>query len=109
VCLPPELKVILLTGGSADTRGFPFLRKPFGQSDLQRVMADATGHFLGSLSRSASQFLLREVENPGVRYDGNGIDNRCRRMSRLVNSGSFYKLAIGHWPRRKASATPDPE
>ncbi len=39
----PELKVILLTGGSADTRGFPFLRKPFAQSDLQRVMADATG------------------------------------------------------------------
>jgi DNA-binding NtrC family response regulator len=39
----PHLKVILLTGGPADSRGFPLLRKPFAQSDLQRVMADATG------------------------------------------------------------------
>ena len=39
----PALKVILLTAGSADNRGFPLLRKPFAQSDLQRVMAEATG------------------------------------------------------------------
>jgi CheY-like chemotaxis protein len=38
-----HLKVILLTGGPADSRRFPLLRKPFAQSDLQRVMADATG------------------------------------------------------------------
>jgi CheY-like chemotaxis protein len=38
----PELRVILLTGGPADGRGFPFLRKPFAQSDLRRVMAEAT-------------------------------------------------------------------
>jgi CheY-like chemotaxis protein len=39
----PHLKVILLTGGTADSRGFPLLRKPFVQSDLQRVMAETTG------------------------------------------------------------------
>jgi CheY-like chemotaxis protein len=39
----PELKVILVTGGPADSRGFPLLRKPFAQSDLQRVMAETTG------------------------------------------------------------------
>jgi two-component system, cell cycle response regulator CpdR len=39
----PELAVILLTGGAADSRGFPLLRKPFAQSDLQRVMAETTG------------------------------------------------------------------
>jgi CheY-like chemotaxis protein len=38
-----HLKVILLTGGPADSRGFPLLRKPFAQSDLQRVMAETTG------------------------------------------------------------------
>jgi CheY-like chemotaxis protein len=38
----PELRVILLTGGLADSRGLPFLRKPFAQSDLRRVMAEAT-------------------------------------------------------------------
>jgi DNA-binding NtrC family response regulator len=38
----PELRVILLAGGPADSRGFPFLRKPFAQSDLRRVMAEAT-------------------------------------------------------------------
>jgi two-component SAPR family response regulator len=37
------LKVILLMAGSADNRGFPLLRKPFAQSDLQRVMPEATG------------------------------------------------------------------
>jgi hypothetical protein len=37
----PQMKVILLTGGPADSRGFPLLRKPFAQSDLQRVMAEA--------------------------------------------------------------------
>ena len=41
----PELKVILLTGGPADSRGFPLLHKPFAQSDLQRVMAETTGLF----------------------------------------------------------------
>jgi two-component system, cell cycle response regulator CpdR len=39
----PELKIILLTGGPAVSRTFPLLRKPFVQSDLQRVMAEATG------------------------------------------------------------------
>jgi DNA-binding NtrC family response regulator len=39
----PQLKVILLTGGPAISRSFPLLRKPFVQSDLQRVMAEATG------------------------------------------------------------------
>jgi two-component system, cell cycle response regulator CpdR len=39
----PELAVILLTGGAADSRGFPLLRKPFAQSDLRRVMAETTG------------------------------------------------------------------
>jgi DNA-binding NtrC family response regulator len=39
----PQLKVILITGGPADSRGFPLLRKPFGQSELARVMAEATG------------------------------------------------------------------
>jgi CheY-like chemotaxis protein len=39
----PYLKVILLTGGTADSRGLPLLRKPFVQSDLQRVMAETTG------------------------------------------------------------------
>ncbi len=39
-----HLKVILLTGGPADdSRGFPLLRKPFAQSDLQRFMAETTG------------------------------------------------------------------
>ncbi len=41
----PELSVILLTGGAADSRGFPLLRKPFAQSDLRRVMAETTGLF----------------------------------------------------------------
>ena len=41
----PELAVILLTGGAADSRGFPLLRKPFAQSDLRRVMAETTGLF----------------------------------------------------------------
>jgi len=39
----PDLKVILLTGGAADSRRFPVLHKPFAQSDLQRVMAETTG------------------------------------------------------------------
>jgi two-component system cell cycle response regulator CpdR len=41
----PELAVILLTGGAADSQGFPLLRKPFAQSDLRRVMAETTGLF----------------------------------------------------------------
>jgi CheY-like chemotaxis protein len=40
----PELKIILVTGGpGVSSRGFPLLRKPFAQSDLQRVMAETTG------------------------------------------------------------------
>jgi two-component system cell cycle response regulator CpdR len=39
----PKLKVILLTRGTAESQGFPLLRKPFSQYDLQRVMAEATG------------------------------------------------------------------
>jgi two-component system, cell cycle response regulator CpdR len=39
----PELKVILVTGGAPPNRDFPLLRKPFVQSDLQRVMAETTG------------------------------------------------------------------
>jgi CheY-like chemotaxis protein len=39
----PHLKVILLTGGTTDSRGFPLLRKPFAQSDLRRVMVETTG------------------------------------------------------------------
>ena len=41
----PELAVILLTGGAADSRGFPLLRKPFAQFDLRRLMAETTGLF----------------------------------------------------------------
>jgi hypothetical protein len=33
----------LVTGGGGHSQGFPLLRKPFAQSDLQRVMAEATG------------------------------------------------------------------
>jgi two-component system cell cycle response regulator CpdR len=39
----PGLKVMLLTGGADHSLGFPLLRKPFGPSDLRRVMAEATG------------------------------------------------------------------
>jgi two-component system, cell cycle response regulator CpdR len=39
----PKIKVILLTGGTDKSQGFPLLRKPFSQYDLQRVMAEATG------------------------------------------------------------------
>ena len=39
----PDLKIILLTAGVAQNPGFPLLRKPFAQSDLQRVMAETAG------------------------------------------------------------------
>jgi CheY-like chemotaxis protein len=39
----PELQIILLSGRQTNSRGFPLLRKPFVQSDLQRVMAQTTG------------------------------------------------------------------
>ena len=36
----PELKVLLMSGGEADGRGFPLLRKPFTEPDLRRFMAE---------------------------------------------------------------------
>jgi len=40
----PDLQVLLVSGDNSDTRGFPFLQKPFSRSDLRRVIADAIGH-----------------------------------------------------------------
>ena len=37
------IRVLLVSGRESDSRGFPFLRKPFSRSDLQRVMAETTG------------------------------------------------------------------
>ena len=39
----PELRVLLVSGGESDGRGFPLLRKPFSRSDLRQVMAGMTG------------------------------------------------------------------
>jgi two-component system cell cycle response regulator CpdR len=36
----PEVKVVLMSGGEADGRGFPLLRKPFTEHDLRRFMAE---------------------------------------------------------------------
>jgi two-component system cell cycle response regulator CpdR len=36
----PRLDVILVSGHASDTYGFPFIRKPFLKSDLQRAMAE---------------------------------------------------------------------
>jgi hypothetical protein len=36
----PELKVLLMSGGEADGRGFSLLRKPFTEPDLRRFMAE---------------------------------------------------------------------
>ena len=38
----PELKVLLMSGGEADGRGIPLLRKPFTEHDLRRFMAETT-------------------------------------------------------------------
>jgi two-component system, cell cycle response regulator CpdR len=38
----PDLRILLVSGGGSDSRGFPFLQKPFSRSDLRRVIADAT-------------------------------------------------------------------
>jgi two-component system, cell cycle response regulator CpdR len=38
-----RLKVIVLSGREIDGCGFPFIRKPFSQTDLQRTMAQNTG------------------------------------------------------------------
>ena len=35
-----RLRVVLLSGGESDSRGFPLIRKPFLKSDLQRVMQE---------------------------------------------------------------------
>jgi two-component system, cell cycle response regulator CpdR len=40
----PNLQVLLASGDNSDTRGFPFLQKPFSRSDQRRVIADATGN-----------------------------------------------------------------
>jgi two-component system cell cycle response regulator CpdR len=37
------LKVIVLSGHAHNGRGFPFIRKPFLESDLKRTMAQHTG------------------------------------------------------------------
>jgi two-component system, cell cycle response regulator CpdR len=37
------LKVIVLSGRERDGHGFPLIRKPFGQEDLKRAMAQHTG------------------------------------------------------------------
>ena len=39
----PELRVLLLSGRETNSLGFPLLRKPFGEADLRRVMAETTG------------------------------------------------------------------
>jgi CheY-like chemotaxis protein len=38
------LQVILVSGRDGETHGFPLIRKPFLQTDLQRVMAQTTRH-----------------------------------------------------------------
>jgi CheY-like chemotaxis protein len=37
------LRVILLSGRESENHGFPLIRKPFLQGDLQRVMAQTMG------------------------------------------------------------------
>ncbi len=41
--LRENLKVILLSGGEVDGRGFPLIRKPFLEADLVRTMERTTG------------------------------------------------------------------
>lgn len=38
-----DLKVIVLSGGARDGRGFPFIQKPFRQADLKEAIARNTG------------------------------------------------------------------
>jgi two-component system, cell cycle response regulator CpdR len=40
--LRPSLKTILMSGRETDSRGFRFLRKPFLQADLARVIKETT-------------------------------------------------------------------
>jgi CheY-like chemotaxis protein len=39
----PGLQVILISGRETDGRGFPFIRKPLKETDLTRLMSQATG------------------------------------------------------------------
>jgi CheY-like chemotaxis protein len=39
----PELTIVLLSGRETDGYGFPLIRKPFLQSDLERVIAQPMG------------------------------------------------------------------
>jgi CheY-like chemotaxis protein len=41
--LRPGLHVILVSGVEADGHGMPFIRKPFQESDITRVMSQTTG------------------------------------------------------------------
>jgi CheY-like chemotaxis protein len=41
--LRPRVTPILTSGREMDSHGFPFLRKPFMQDDLARLMKDTTG------------------------------------------------------------------
>ncbi len=47
----PGIRILLLSGGASDSRGFPLLQKPFSQSDLQRVMAETAGLCVTELRR----------------------------------------------------------
>jgi CheY-like chemotaxis protein len=38
-----RLKVIVLSGREMDVCGYPFIRKPFSQNDLERTMSQNTG------------------------------------------------------------------
>jgi CheY-like chemotaxis protein len=38
----PGLHVVLISGRETDGRGFPFLRKPFQETDLTRVVSQTT-------------------------------------------------------------------
>jgi YesN/AraC family two-component response regulator len=41
--LRPRLHVILVSGVETDGHGMPFIRKPFQESDITRVMSQTTG------------------------------------------------------------------
>jgi CheY-like chemotaxis protein len=47
----PGLQVILISGRETDGRGLPFLRKPFQETDLTRVMSQTTKPLLGDSQR----------------------------------------------------------
>lgn len=38
-----QLQIILVSGRDSNSHGFPLIRKPFLKSDLQRIMAEASG------------------------------------------------------------------